>query len=463
MDEMRILAASGMLGTGFLESSLNRAIEKGVEFIGCDSGSTDSGPTILGSGDPHVPKETIKRDFKLMLIAARKENIPLIIGSAGRAGAEPHLQWFLKIVREVIDETNLKFKMAVIHSEQNKDFLKRKLVEGKIEPLNPYEFKDFTPDLTEEVIDKCSHIVGVMGAEPYMKALEQGAEVIIAGRSTDTAIYSTIPIMRGFPPGLAWHAAKIIECGAASVEARSHQDCMTAIIRKDHFIIEPANPDMRCTTASVIAHNLYENPSPYHMYEPSGLLDTSKAKYEQYDDRSVKVSGSKFIHKEYTVKLEGVGKVGYRNILISGIRDPVLIRDIDFFLEQCRKEAVRRINDVSSGQITPDSYTINYTIYGRNGVMGPLEPVQDAKPHELCVLSDVVAKTQDQADSIIYQLYRELLHQPVRGWKAFTSNIAVPPFCTPGVPTGPVYKFFLNHRVKPDTPTEMFPMEIIDI
>ncbi len=462
-DEIRVLAANGMLGTGFLKSTLEEALRKGVDFIGVDSGSTDVGPNPLGSGDPHVPMETIKRDFKLLLEAARRENVPLIVGSAGRAGAEPNLQWFLKIVGEVVEETDLHFKMAIIHSEQDKDYIKRKLAEGKIEPLNPYGFTDFTPELAGEVVDRCSHIVGVMGAEPYIEAIEKGAEVVIAGRSTDTAIFSAIPLMRGFPPGLVWHAAKIIECGAACVEARTHQDCMMAYIRRDHFIVEPPNPDMRCTRASVIAHNLYENPSPYHLYEPSGLLDTTDAEYEQFNERAVKVSGSKFTPLEYTVKLEGAGKVGYRSVLIAGIRDPVLIRDIDNFLEQCLRETERRVGDVLSGRVQPGSYSINFRIYGKNGVMGPLEPVKEIRSHELCLVSDVVAETQELANSILYQLYRELLHQPVRGWRAFTTNIATPPFSVPGIPTGPVYKFYLNHRVKPDSPLEMFPMEIVDV
>jgi hypothetical protein len=337
------------------------------------------------------------------------------------------------------------------------------LNEGKIEALNPYGFTDFTPDLTEGDIERCSHIVGVMGAEPYIEALKKGVEVIIAGRSTDTAIYAAIPLMHGFPPGLIWHAAKIIECGAACVEARTHQDCMIAIIRRDHFIIDPPNPQMRCTRTSVIAHNLYENPSPYHLYEPSGLLDTSTSLYEQYDDRAVKVSDSMFIPKDYTVKLEGAGKAGYRSISIGGIRDPVLIRDIDGFLERCRKEAERRVYDVLAERVKPDSYMINFRVYGKDGVMGSLEPVKEIRSHELCLLSDVVAETQELADSILFQLYRELLHQPVVGWKAFTTNIAFPPFSVPGISTGPVYKFFLNHRVKPETPLEMFPMDIIDV
>jgi hypothetical protein len=70
--------------------------------------------------------------------------------------------------------------------------------------------------------------VGVMGAEPSLRALESGADVVIAGRSSDTAIFAGLPMKYGFPAGLAWHAAKILECGAAAVVNRKTPDCITA-------------------------------------------------------------------------------------------------------------------------------------------------------------------------------------------------------------------------------------------
>ena len=74
-----------------------------------------------------------------------------------------------------------------------------------------------------------------------------GAEVILAGRSSDTAIFAALPEMRGIPSGIAWHAAKILECGAASVVQRRTPDCMFAWVRKDHFVVEAPDPSLRCT------------------------------------------------------------------------------------------------------------------------------------------------------------------------------------------------------------------------
>src|ERR1700710_2837961 len=96
--EVRVLSATGVCGSGFKESSLAAGMEKKPHFIGCDAGCTDPGPFSLGSGRPAVPVRAIKRDLRLLLVAARKANIPLLIGSAGTAGGKPHVELFRKLI-----------------------------------------------------------------------------------------------------------------------------------------------------------------------------------------------------------------------------------------------------------------------------------------------------------------------------------------------------------------------------
>ena len=90
-DEIRALALTGMLGSGFHESSLERALSWEPDFIGCDAGSTDSGPGSLGSGVPAQPRQGIKRDLRLGLLAAVQRRIPLLVGSAGSGGGDANL------------------------------------------------------------------------------------------------------------------------------------------------------------------------------------------------------------------------------------------------------------------------------------------------------------------------------------------------------------------------------------
>ena len=190
MDEVRALALTGALGSGYLTSTLETALAWDPDFIGVDAGSTDSGPASLGTGACSFSRGAVKRDIKFALLGARQKRIPLLVGSAGTAGGDLNLAWMVEIVEEIAREEDLHFKLAVIHSEQDKQYLKRRFAEGRIKPLRP------APTLDESVIERSDHIVGMMGAEPYIRALEDGAEVVIAGRSSDTSIFAAIPMQR---------------------------------------------------------------------------------------------------------------------------------------------------------------------------------------------------------------------------------------------------------------------------
>ena len=317
MDEIRALCATGMIGSGYLEASLQRGMAWEPHFIAADAGSTDGGPDALATGRCHFSRPAVKRDIRLMLQAAQAAGIPAIIGSAGSAGGDLNVQWTVEIVEEIAREEELRFKLAVIRSEQDREYLKSKLREGKIVPLKP------APHLDEAVIDRSIHIVGMMGHEPIAKALDDGAEVIVGGRASDTTLFAALPLARGFPEAPVWHAAKILECGAASVALRKSPDCMFATIREDHFIVEPPGEELWCTPQSVASHTLYENADPYHLYESSGMLDTTDSVYEAVSDRAVKVSNSRWVPAErYTVKLEGVELAGYQSIIIGAVQRP---------------------------------------------------------------------------------------------------------------------------------------------
>ena len=137
MDEIRALSATGMVGSGFLEASLKRAMEWDPHFIAADAGSTDGGPDALATGASNFPRTAVKRDIRLILQAGRAAGIPVIIGSAGSAGGDLNVQWTVEIVEEIAREEELQFKLAVIRSEQDREYLKSKLRAGKITPLNP--------------------------------------------------------------------------------------------------------------------------------------------------------------------------------------------------------------------------------------------------------------------------------------------------------------------------------------
>jgi Acyclic terpene utilisation family protein AtuA len=198
------------------------------------------------------------------------------------------------IVREIAREQRLHFKLAVIHSELSREVVRRHLRVGRARALPP------SAPLVDADIDAATHIVGMMGVEPIQQALTSGAEIVVAGRASDTSIFAALPLLEGYAPAVVWHMAKILECGAAAVAVRIAPDSMMAVLHEDSFDVFPLREDYYCTPQSVASHTLYENADPFELKEPSGTLRTHNARYEAISDRAVRVSGSDFVYDPNT-------------------------------------------------------------------------------------------------------------------------------------------------------------------
>ena len=456
-DQIRFISPTGSVGGGIGEAALDEAMAMGPAFIACDAGTTDAGPFSLGTGMPAFPREAVKRDLALMLLAGHNARIPVIVGSAGTAGGDVHVDWVLEIAREIVGEHHLRFKTAVIYAEQDKGFLKTLLADGRILPLDP------APPIDEGVIDRSARIVGMMGVEPIQAAIQGGAEFVLAGRCSDPALFAAIPIMRGFPVGMSWHAGKISECGTLVCESigRSKGVILTTVYQ-DRIDIRPVGANLRCTPQSVAAHSMYETSEPYLHRECSGTLDLTHCAYEAVDEVTVAIRGTQFIPERYTVKLEGAEPVGFQSIIIGGIRDPYVIRQLDSWLAKIKSYVEDSVLRVLGVHAASGKYSIVFHRYGIDAVMGKLEPQATSLPHEVGILLEVTAPTQEMARSIAELCRQPLLHYPIKEWAgsitafACAHNPAV-------IDRGPVYRFNLHHVAVPDTPMQMFRTNFVDL
>ena len=93
--------------------------------------------------------------------------------------------------------------------------------------------------------------------------------MIIVGRTTDTAIIATLPILRVIEPVIAWHGAKIAECGALCTTNPLSGVIMVGF-DIDNFSIVPMHDEARATPKTVSAHMLYENTNANILLEPNG-------------------------------------------------------------------------------------------------------------------------------------------------------------------------------------------------
>lgn len=450
---IKILVPTGQLGAGARAEEIAYGIAQGAHAIATDAGSTDSGAAYLALGVSKNSRGAVKRDLTLLMKAGAEAGIPLIIGTSGQAGADQNVDWTRDIVVEVAGELGIKPRIALLYSEQDKSDLKARNAAGKITPLAPLG------PLTDETIDACDRIVAAMGPEPYMAALQAGADIILGGRTTDTAVLACFPLLHGAPAGPSWHAAKIAECGAQCTAVRTNGAGVLISIGADGFEVEPLNVDNRCTPESVSAHMLYENSDPFRLTEPGGVLDVTQAVYTPVSERAVKVTGSVWEPRPYTLKLEGAAGRRFQTVMLIGIQDPGVLANLDTFhdkLLHALNQRVRRTIGEAAGD-----FHISLRIYGWNAVSGDAPPAGTPPPREVGVLFVATAATQEMASQIAKACNPYFFHFPLFADKELPSYAF--PFSPADIDRGPVFEFLLNHVVEVDDPTELVRTTWIDL
>jgi hypothetical protein len=431
--EFRVLSTTAILGYGFPKSSFEAGMRRNPHLIAVDAGSTDPGPYYLGAGKSFTNRDAVKRDLRFMLKAGIARGIPVVIGTAGGCGARPHVDWCEAIIREIAREEKLKFRMTVVYADVDKRRVRAHLRKGEIVPLA------CVPPLDEPTLDASINIVAQMGVEPLLQALDTGCDVVLAGRCYDPAVFAAPAIRRGFDPGLALHMGKILECAAIAATPGSGADCALGVLKKDSFILETLNPKRAFTKASTAAHTLYEKSDPYHLPGPGGSIDLTKCTFTELPGGRVEVRGSRHIDSDpYYVKLEGVRRAGFRTISVAGTRDPIMIASIDSILEAVEAQ----VRDILKAEKIDGR--VQFHVYGRDGVMGTLEPDPTVRGHELGLIIEAVAPTERESESLCSLTRSTLLHYGYPGRISTAGNLAFP-FSPSDVKMGEVFEFSIYH------------------
>jgi len=447
---LRVLGVSGQLGYGIPSPALREGLSRAPDMIGCDMGSIDIGPFYLGSGEMAPNLVGARRDLRKVLHAALDAGVPLVLGSAGSAGASPHLDSTLAMVREIAAEDGLHFRLASIRADIDRETVIGALRGGRIRSL------DGMPDLTEDEVHGAEQLVGQMGLDSFKRALELDPDVLIAGRACDTAIFATLPVMMGFPRGLATHMAKIVECASLCC-VPGGRDTILATLDDDGFILESMAPQRAATPASVAAHSLYEQSSPYEVIEPDGSVDLRNAHYEAIDERRTRVSGAEWVAAAATtIKLEGARFLGHRALLLAASADPRFIALNATILDD--------VKDVVSSLVCEDcapDYDLEFRVYGIDGVIRWPEPPSQM-PREVFVLGQCIAPTPQRAQEVIRTTKQYLLHHGYEGRLSTAGNLAFP-LTPPEVEAGAAYCFNIYHLMQTDDPAGLFPVAIEEL
>ena len=354
-------------------------------------------------------------------------------------------RWCARVARE----ENLHFRLASIRADIDRGLLKTALRDGRVSGF------DGSAQMTEADIDEAGNIVGQMGHSSFARAHAAGADVIIAGRSCDTGIFASLPIMLGLPAGLAVHMAKIIECASLCC-VPGGRDPILATLSHDHFELESMAPQRAATPYTVAAHSLYEQSDPFVVNEPEGELDLRNVQYEAIDERRTRVSGAVWkVAARPSVKIEGAALVGQRAILVAGVSDPRFMAAYETIFSDIQKV----VHDLVC-EDTPKDYDLLFRLYGMNGVLKPEE--NPTVPREGFVLAECIAPTLERAEEVVRTTKQYLLHYGYPGRVSTGGNLAFP-FTPPEVSVGAAYRFNLFHLVQVTSLEEMFPFTVEEL
>lgn len=445
MASLRIICPNGHLGFAPLKpDSFHIAVATHPDFIAADSGSDDIGPVPLGSDTCASPKAWQEHDLQEMLLAARKTGVPMLIGSAGDTGTNSRVDMYVQIIRDIAARHNLApFKLGWFYSEVD-----REVVRAKIRGGSPIKGLDAREDLTEAELDATSRIVAMAGVHPFMKLLEEGCDVIIGGRSSDCAIFAAAALSRGYPEAESYYLGKVLECASFCAEPYAGKETVMGEITADHVEVTAMAPFQRCTIASVAGHAMYERSNPFHEYVAGGLLDMTHCNYTQIADKTTRVTGMTFVPAtDFRVKLEGSAKIGERFVGMAGIRDPYTIANVDAVIEWARTQTRERFG--------PDGWELHYSVFGRDGVMGDMEPLRDKPGHELCIVVQGVAPTVEMAEEVTMTGTRQLFYARLPEVKGTAGGVSF--ILDEVLHASPAYRWTLNHTMAVNDPLELFP------
>ena len=448
----RVLIPSGVLGLGLERDALRRGIARKPHAIAIDGGSTDSGPFYLGSGVSKYSRASTKAEWRVLMEARAEAGVPLVIGSAGTCGTDAMVDWMTGITDEVARELGQRLRVATVRSSQSPDAVAAAFDAGRLVALPD------APEIGRGDIESCRNIVALAGTEQIGEALATGADIVIAGRATDTAGIAALPLANGEHPGAAWHGAKVAECGALC-STRPMSGVVMVSVDESGFSVEPMAAGARCTPHSVSAHMLYENADPFVLAEPGGALDVTNARYHPIDDRAVRVTGAEWLRSDtYTVKLEGAGLAGFQTTLMVVIRNRRYVENAARWVERLGRFLEREI--VARTGCGEGDFELDFRIIGRDAALGALE-VRRGEANEVGVLCMVTAGTQETAHEIAKLANPFLLHFPL------TDDEELPTFAFPYSPAetdrGPLYEFRLNHALVLDDPMSAFALDTLEL
>jgi hypothetical protein len=400
MKKVRIGAAQGFYGDT-IEAAVATAEKGDVQYL-CFDALAELTMAILVKDKRKNEFEGFTKDIpqqmKALLPFVKEKGIKLLTNGGGinPIGAQ---QEILRVARE-LGISGL--KVAVVTGDNVLDRIPEFLEKGYL--LNHLE----TGEPIDNIKEKLEFANAYIGAEPIVKALRAGADIVVTGRTTDTAQFLA-PLIYEF----GWSQNEwdklasgvfmghLLECSAQStggnfsgkwweIEGFDRMGYPIAEVSENgHFIITKVEDRGGLVTVDTVKEQmLYEIHNPSAYITPDVIVDLTEVKLDNAGINKVKVTGVK--GKPRTDTLKGV--MGYENgfagQVIVGFSWP------DALLKAKKVDEIIRIQLERKGLNYEEVRT---DFMGYNSLSGPLAHEDESDLNEVFLRMVVRAKTKQEA------------------------------------------------------------------
>lgn len=400
MKKVRIGAAQGFYGDS-IDAAVATAQNGNVQYL-CFDALAELTMAILvkdkRKNDQAGYTKDISLQMKALLPYVKGNGIKLLTNGGGinPVGAQKEI---LRIAREMGISG---LKVAVVTGDNVLDRIPEFLDKGY--SLNHLE----TGEPIERVRERLEFANAYIGAQPIVKALQAGADIVITGRTTDTAQFLA-PLIYEFNWGQEYwdqlaagvFMGHLLECSAQStggnfsgrwweIEGFDRMGYPIAEVSEDgEFTLSKVEDQGGLVTVDTVKEQmLYEIHDPSAYITPDVVVDLTSVKLQNVGPNLVRVSGVKGKPRTDTLKVVMGYENGYAGQVIVGFSWPDALKK------------AQKVDEIIRTQLEQKGWKyeeVRTDFMGYNSLSGPLAHEPEGELNEVFLRMVVRAKTKPEA------------------------------------------------------------------
>ncbi|WP_294180674.1 acyclic terpene utilization AtuA family protein [uncultured Clostridium sp.] len=414
MKTIRIGGAQGFWGD-LNDVPVEMAKKDDVNYISCDY-LAELTLSIMQRQKERHPEAGYARDF----IKALREMLPMIkekgIKVLTNAGGM-NVKSAVEAAKNVIKESGYNLKVGYVVGDDVMDV---------ISDLRKQGISMNNMDTGESIDSILPHMVNAnvyFGSEPIVECLEGGADIIIVGRSTDTALFlAPLEHEFGWKNG-EWNSlatgiltGHLSECGAQATGGNYDYDWRNVPHPEDlgYPVAEVSEPGKiimtktkntggLVTVQSIEEQLFYEIHDPKKYLTPDVVADFSEINLEQIGKDRVLVEGVKGHKRPDTLKLCVGYTEGYRNVAYLPFSWPDA-------LDKAKRAAQILDDRLTNKRLDAIEKRIEFV--GLNSLHGPLADEIEQELNEVVLRVAIKTKTREEASKLTPEIAPFILNGP---------------------------------------------------